>query len=66
MAPGQKVSFTYNRDSDKDYSQQRMILGTHTSSNDPNFLVIAEAHLPTETTAIDARKYDDQRNGILS
>jgi len=52
------------KDSDKDYSQQRMILGTHTSSNDPNFLLIAEAHLPTETTALDARKYDDQRNEL--
>jgi len=41
----------------KDYSTQRLILGTHTSDNEQNYLMIAEVRLPLENTEIDARKY---------
>jgi len=41
----------------KDYSVQRLILGTHTSDNEQNHLMIAEVRLPLEDTEIDARKY---------
>jgi len=41
----------------KDYSVQRLILGTHTSDNEQNHLMIAEVRLPLEETEIDARKY---------
>ncbi|XP_024541971.1 WD-40 repeat-containing protein MSI1 [Selaginella moellendorffii] len=45
----------------KDYSVQKLILGTHTSDNEPNFLMIAEVQLPLEDTESDARVYDDER-----
>lgn len=47
----------------KDYSVHRLILGTHTSDNEQNHLVIAEVQLPNDDALIDARKYDDERGG---
>jgi len=47
--------------SGKEYSVQRMILGTHTSDAEQNHLMIAEVRLPLDDTAFDARKYDDQK-----
>eukprot|EP00808_Paulinella_micropora_P010898 g53579.t1 len=41
----------------KDYSIQRMILGTHTSEGEPNHLMIAEVRLPLDETEIDLRKF---------
>jgi hypothetical protein len=52
-----------DRSESKEYSIQRLLLGTHTSPGEPNHLMIAEVRLPTEETAIDPRKYDDQRGG---
>jgi histone-binding protein RBBP4 len=48
--------------SGSDYSKQRLVLGTHTSGDEPNLLMIAEVTLPLEDTEIDARVYnqDDQ------
>ena len=40
---------------------QRLILGTHTTDGEQNYLMIGEARLPLEDTEIDARKYDDER-----
>ena len=51
------------RPPNKDYSQQRLILGTHTSESEQNYLMIAEVRLPLEDTEIDARKYDEERGG---
>jgi len=48
---------------DKDYSVQRLILGTHTSDNENNFLMIAEIRLPLEDTEIDARTYANAPDG---
>lgn len=48
----------------KECSAQRLILGTHTSDADQNYLMIAEVHLPLEETPIDARKYDSQKSEL--
>mmetsp|Transcript_5612 Transcript_5612/g.9821 ORF Transcript_5612/g.9821 Transcript_5612/m.9821 type:complete len:433 (+) Transcript_5612:64-1362(+) len=45
----------------KDYSIQKMILGTHTSNAEQNHLMIATVNLPLPDTEIDARKYDDEK-----
>ena len=41
-----------------DYSIQRLLLGTHTSDGEANFVHIAEVRLPLEETEIDARAYE--------
>ncbi|KAL9275757.1 WD-40 repeat-containing protein [Drosera capensis] len=46
----------------KDCSVQKMILGTHTSENEPNYLMLAQVQLPLEDCENDARQYDDERN----
>lgn len=46
----------------KDYSVQKMILGTHTSENEPNYLMLAQVQLPLEDAENDARHYDDDRS----
>eukprot|EP00244_Chara_vulgaris_P013900 TRINITY_DN8322_c0_g1_i1.p1 TRINITY_DN8322_c0_g1~~TRINITY_DN8322_c0_g1_i1.p1 ORF type:complete len:110 (-),score=21.18 TRINITY_DN8322_c0_g1_i1:2-331(-) len=45
----------------KEYSVQRLVLGTHTSENEQNYLMLAEVQLPLEDTETDARQYDDER-----
>ena len=45
----------------KDYSVHKLLLGTHTTDGDQNYLLIAEVRLPLDETEIDARKYDDER-----
>jgi len=45
----------------KDYSLHRLVLGTHTTDGEQNYLMIAEAKLPNEDAEFDARKYDDER-----
>ena len=49
---------------DKDYSKQKLILGTHTSDNEQNYLMIAEVQLPLEDSELDARQYDDERQEV--
>eukprot|EP00301_Raphidiophrys_heterophryoidea_P004776 c12051_g1_i3.p1 GENE.c12051_g1_i3~~c12051_g1_i3.p1 ORF type:complete len:372 (+),score=92.06 c12051_g1_i3:168-1283(+) len=44
---------------DKDYVEYRLLLGTHTSDNEQNFLLLAHVHLPSEDANIDVRKYPD-------
>ncbi|KAL0348271.1 UNVERIFIED_CONTAM: WD-40 repeat-containing protein MSI1 [Sesamum angustifolium] len=39
-----------------------MILGTHTSENEPNYLMLAQVQLPLEDAENDARHYDDDRS----
>jgi hypothetical protein len=57
--------FTSARDrpDDKDYSVQRLLIGTHTSDNDQNFVEIAHVQLPRDDIGIDPRKYDDEKGG---
>jgi len=45
----------------KDYSTHRLVLGTHTTDGEQNYLMIGEVKLPNEDTEVDARKYDDER-----
>jgi len=45
----------------KDYSTQQLLIGTHTSENEPNYLMRCEVQLPLEDTELDARQYDDER-----
>ncbi|KAF5840260.1 nucleosome remodeling factor [Dunaliella salina] len=45
----------------KDFSKQKLILGTHTSDNEQNYLMIAEVQLPLEESELDARQYEDER-----
>jgi len=48
----------------KDCTVQRLLLGTHTSNEEQNYLMIAEVHLPLDEAAIDSRKYEDQRGEV--
>lgn len=48
----------------KDYSVQKLILGTHTSENEPNYLMLAQVQLPLEDAENDARHYDDDRPDV--
>lgn len=56
-------SFTY-RVSGGNYAEHKVILGTHTSDNEPNHLCVAIVRLPTDETLIDARKYDDEKGEL--
>mmetsp|Transcript_11947 Transcript_11947/g.30662 ORF Transcript_11947/g.30662 Transcript_11947/m.30662 type:complete len:428 (-) Transcript_11947:162-1445(-) len=47
-----------------DYSVQKMVLGTHTSENEQNYLMLAEVQLPLEESELDARQYDDERQEV--
>lgn len=49
---------------DKDYSKQKLVLGTHTSDNEQNYLMIAEVQLPLAESELDGRSYDDERNEV--
>jgi WD40 repeat protein len=44
----------------KEYSCQRLLLGTHTSDNGNNMLMTAEVRLPLDDTDIDARVYSSE------
>lgn len=48
----------------RDYSTQRLILGTHTSEGEQNLLMIAEVELPLEDTELDNRQYDEEKNEV--
>ncbi|KAL1916012.1 uncharacterized protein VTP21DRAFT_6016 [Calcarisporiella thermophila] len=50
----------------KDYTVQRLILGTHTSGTPepPNYLKIAHVHLPDQNKGLETRKYDEDRGEI--
>ena len=39
----------------------KMVLGTHTSHGEPNYLMVADVSLPSADAEIDARKYDDDK-----
>ena len=42
------------------FSEQQLLLGTHTSDSEQNYLMLATCRLPLPDTEIDARKYDDE------
>lgn len=43
-----------------------MVLGTHTSGNEQNYLMVATTRIPHPEAEIDARKYDDEKGGTPS
>jgi histone-binding protein RBBP4 len=49
---------------DKGYSKQKVILGTHTSENEQNHLMLAEVQLPLEDSELDMRQYDEERQEV--
>ena len=64
-------SFELLRSENRDYSIQRLLLGTHTAQNDngdfdQNHVMIAEVRLPLDDAPIDPSKYDDLRGGTPS
>ncbi|XP_042494460.1 WD-40 repeat-containing protein MSI2-like isoform X1 [Macadamia integrifolia] len=59
-SPAQTTSTSNNTTSS--FAAQRLILGTHTSDNAPNFLMIADVHLPLSPTAT---TINSQHNSIV-
>lgn len=64
--PSLTVQWLPDRDepAGKDYSVQKMVLGTHTSDNEPNYLMLAQVQLPVEDAEGDARQYEDEHGEI--
>lgn len=48
----------------KNYSSHRLLLGTHTSGNDQNYLQIADVQLPNTVTEHDLGKYDEEKGEV--
>lgn len=49
----------HSKETGKDYSEHELLLGTHTSDEQQNHLLITRVKLPNEDTELDVRKYDD-------
>ncbi|RKO91312.1 WD40-repeat-containing domain protein [Blyttiomyces helicus] len=45
----------------KDYNLQRLIIGTHTSDGEQNYLQIAQVQVPNDCSDPDDRKFDEER-----
>lgn len=52
-----------HRPADADYTIQRMLLGTHTSDSEQNYLQIANIRVPRSDTAIKEESYDQDKAG---
>ena len=50
----------------KDYSEQKVYLSTHTSEGEQNYIIQATIQMPLPETVIDMRKYDNDGNSIVS
>eukprot|EP00199_Chlamydomonas_sp_CCMP681_P002199 CAMPEP_0119104578 /NCGR_PEP_ID=MMETSP1180-20130426/2764_1 /TAXON_ID=3052 ORGANISM="Chlamydomonas cf sp, Strain CCMP681" /NCGR_SAMPLE_ID=MMETSP1180 /ASSEMBLY_ACC=CAM_ASM_000741 /LENGTH=416 /DNA_ID=CAMNT_0007089385 /DNA_START=52 /DNA_END=1302 /DNA_ORIENTATION=- len=48
----------------KEYSKQKLVLGTHTSEGEQNYLMIAEVQLPLEDSELDPKQYDEERADV--
>ena len=51
-------------DREKRASRQKLVLGTHTSEGEQNYLMIAEVALPAADSEADAAQYDDERGEV--
>ena len=49
----------------KGYSVQKLILGTHSYGSEPDYLMLAQVHLPLEDAENDGRYYDDERSDLV-
>ena len=45
-------------------TKQRLVLGTHTSEGEQNYLMLAEVALPTADSEAEARGYDEERGEV--
>ena len=44
--------------------QHELLLGTHTTAGEPNYLMVATCTVPTENAQIDMREYDDETKEV--
>ena len=56
--PSLTVEWTKDAILRDDKMVHRMVLGTHTGCNDPNYLIVADVSLPVSEREIDSKKYD--------
>ena len=61
-----KISPGNNYSEGKDYTIQRLLIGTHTSDNDQNYVEIANVQLPKSDSDVDPRKYEEEKAGFIS
>ena len=54
------------RSADGESNIHKLLLGTHTSNSEPNYLMVADVTLPSPEAEIDARKYDDERGEVVN
>lgn len=57
---------TSHRPAGKSYTQHRLLLGTHTSGQDQDYLQIAQVQLPKRDIDLDEFKYDEDKGGELA
>jgi len=57
-APEKKI------DKESNTSIQKLIIGTHTSDSEPNYLILAAVKLPLDDTQVNASQYDDSRGDV--
>lgn len=50
--------------SNKDFSEQKMYLTTHTSEGEQNYLMQATIQMPLPDSTIDMREFDNDGNGL--
>ena len=46
-----------------DYCEHKLIMGTHTSGDEPNYLLIAKVLLPSENAVLDETGFDEDKIG---
>ena len=49
---------------DKDCTMHKIVLGTHTSGTEPNYLMVADVLLPRAEMQVDAKKYDEEKGEV--
>jgi hypothetical protein len=47
-----------------EYETHKLLLGTHTSGEEQNYLMVVSVNLPKEDAEIDARKYNDEKEEV--
>ena len=52
-----------NRPAGKDYTLQRLLMGTHTAEGEQNYLQIAQVQLPTDQ--VEPKKQESSNGGIF-
>jgi hypothetical protein len=52
------------RDESGGFVTHKLLLGTHTSDEEQNYLKVAKVRLPTESTPADQRQYNDEDGGM--